>query len=99
MLLGVVLPGEHHAALMEHIERTGLPVMLMSGYSEQHVKHPRLTQAAPFLEKPFTVDQLLRALRDALRNSTNREVSAAPAAPKVASYADHVAVGSSNAEA
>ena len=84
---------------MEHIERMGLPVMLMSGYSEQHVKHPRLTQAAPLLEKPFTVDQLLRAVRDALRSSTKRDVSAAPAAPKVASHADHVAVGSSNAEA
>ena len=73
--------------------------MLMSGYSEQHVKHPRLNQA-PLLEKPFTVDQLLRAVRDALRSSTNRHVSAASAAPKVASQADRMetSVGPSNAE-
>jgi CheY-like chemotaxis protein len=93
VLLDVVLPGDRHAALMDHIKRTGLPAMFMSGYSEHHVKQ-RVVSSTPLLEKPFTIEQLLRAVRDALRSSAPCR---AVAAPKVASHADHAAVGPSNA--
>jgi hypothetical protein len=54
---------------------------------------------APLLENTFTVDRLRRAVRDVLCSSANRSGAAtAPAAPKVASRADHVAVGPTNAE-
>jgi CheY-like chemotaxis protein len=96
VLLDVVLPGERHAALLDHITQTGLPAMFMSGYSDHHVKQRRLTPAS-LLEKPFTVDQLLRAVRDCLHSSATRMAAVAPAAPKVASDADHAAVGPANA--
>jgi FixJ family two-component response regulator len=49
-------------------ERTpGLPVVLMSGYTDDIVlRHGLLDADAAFLEKPFTRAQLLRAVHAAL---------------------------------
>lgn len=69
VLTDAVMPGMGGLALAERIaaERPGLAVVLMSGYSEEAIQ--RVGQAAAsvaFLEKPFSVHALSRAVADAL---------------------------------
>ena len=69
LVTDVVMPGmsgqELAAALTA--SRPGLQVLFTSGYTEQAIaNHGVLLPGARFLEKPFTSDQLARALSDVL---------------------------------
>jgi two-component system cell cycle sensor histidine kinase/response regulator CckA len=69
LLTDVVMPGMSGRELTETLwERIpGLPVVLMSGYTDDIVlRHGRLGADAAFLEKPFTRTQLLRTVHAAL---------------------------------
>lgn len=65
----MVMPGLSGLELRQRIRaiRPGLPVLLMSGYSEEAIT--RLGSAAavgPLIEKPFTVDGMLQKVRETL---------------------------------
>jgi FixJ family two-component response regulator len=47
--------------------RAGLKVLFMSGYTDDKVSHRRvLDGSVPFLPKPFTVELLVRKVRETL---------------------------------
>ncbi|RJQ42548.1 MAG: PAS domain S-box protein [Gaiellales bacterium] len=64
----VVLPGGDGLSLAEDLrsERPGLRVLLASGYVDDDVLRDIKQHDIPFIQKPYTMDQLLIAVRDAL---------------------------------
>ena len=70
LLTDLVLPGEiqgHALATMLIERRPDLPVLYMSGYTRNGVVHGgRLDRGVAFVEKPFTLHTLARAVRRAL---------------------------------
>lgn len=64
LLTDVVMPRMNGIELAERVEVTssGTKVLLMSGYMTALMK----ASGRPILTKPFTIDSLLRAVRDAL---------------------------------
>jgi PAS domain S-box-containing protein len=69
MLTDVVMPGMSGVALFERLRalRPGLKVLFMSGYTDrQIVDASTLSEAAAFLSKPFSPDELGKRLRELL---------------------------------
>jgi two-component system cell cycle sensor histidine kinase/response regulator CckA len=69
LLTDVVMPGMSGGELARRLrrQRCGLRVMFMSGYSTEAVAtHGVLSPGAVFLQKPFTVEELVGQLRDVL---------------------------------
>jgi len=70
LLADMVLPGDKNGAeLAREVQRLrpGLPVLFMSGYTENAVIHNgRLDEGVRLLEKPFTTSALASAVRSAL---------------------------------
>jgi PAS domain S-box-containing protein len=69
ILSDVVMPGLSARALSQAVARThpGLPVLFMSGYpGEDVVQRGLLSASAPFLQKPFSLEELDRAVRGLL---------------------------------
>ena len=67
MVTDVVMPqmrGAELARRVAHI-RPGLPVLYMSGYTDNSID-PNISDSVSFLQKPFTLDELLGAVREAL---------------------------------
>src|SRR5690606_20952783 len=65
----MVLPNSSGRDLTEWIDRscTDLKVLFTSGYLEEVIHHKTgLDRDAPFLQKPFTVSELARKVRDLL---------------------------------
>jgi CheY-like chemotaxis protein len=63
----VVMPGMGGGELARRLEtaRPGVPVMLMSGYTDDEIVRHGIAEAREwFLEKPFSPDALLRKVRD-----------------------------------
>ncbi len=68
LVTDLVLPGMSGRALFERVSELDpeLPVVIMSGYEESSVGEEReLPDDVLFLEKPFTPDQLVQAVREA----------------------------------
>ncbi len=79
LLTDVVMPGGNGAELAGQLTARypGLPVLFMSGYTADVVLRQGLVQdSVAFLTKPFTEDQLSRAVRQVLERGPN---AAAPA--------------------
>jgi signal transduction histidine kinase/CheY-like chemotaxis protein len=69
VLSDVVLSGDidgFELAARARSENPSLPVLLMSGYPERVMKQSRDSQRITVLEKPHSLEQLARALRDLL---------------------------------
>jgi len=69
LLTDVVLPGRSGRELARAILRTrpAVPVIFMSGYEESAVTHDGLGGFnAPYLQKPFSLDVLVRTIQQAL---------------------------------
>ena len=69
LVTDVVMPGMSGGALGEHLdrERPGLPVLFISGFAgEDVIGRGLLTAGRPFLQKPFTPDELARRVREVL---------------------------------
>lgn len=70
VLLDVSLPAMHVSATLQalHEVRATLPIIAISGYSDRDVARALgATTPAGFLQKPFSADELLDAVRGALR--------------------------------
>lgn len=75
LLTDVVLPGMSGPDLAERLRpvHPGLPVLFMSGYTEDVAALQRLTgRDDPLLNKPFTPDALLAAVGRVVRNGAGR---------------------------
>jgi two-component system cell cycle sensor histidine kinase/response regulator CckA len=69
LVTDVVMPGLSGQELADAVRerRPGLPVVFMSGYTEDHVvEDARRDGATAFVEKPFNAGELLRAVRGVL---------------------------------
>jgi DNA-binding response OmpR family regulator len=69
LLTDVVMPGIGGADLARRLrqERPGLRILFMTGYSVEAVaNHGVLAPGSTLLQKPFTVDELVRRVREAL---------------------------------
>jgi DNA-binding response OmpR family regulator len=70
LLTDVVMPELSGKELCERLRavRPGLPVLYMSGYTaDVIVHHGILEDGVHFIQKPFTMDDLARAVRTTLR--------------------------------
>jgi len=70
LLTDIVLPRMRGSELASRLTllRPDLKVILMSGYTEHIAQNQNLPSDALFLEKPFTREQLLRTINQALRS-------------------------------
>ncbi len=69
LLADVRMPGGGGPDLYRslHASRPTMRVLFMSGYAERHLfERAEIPHAAPFLSKPFTMEGLLRKVREAL---------------------------------
>lgn len=55
----------HSAQTARRLRELGIPFVVVSGYPKSMARHEEL-QGAPWVEKPFSEDSLLRALKEAL---------------------------------
>ena len=72
LLTDVVMPGMNGGELARRLRllRPGIRVVFMSGYSAEAVAtHGVLSPGAAFLQKPFSVEELLERLREALERA------------------------------
>jgi two-component system cell cycle sensor histidine kinase/response regulator CckA len=66
----VVLPDRSGVHLAKTLEETmpGLPVLLSSGHADERAQYDSIREGKmPFLPKPYTLPELLRAVREHLR--------------------------------
>ncbi len=68
LVTDVVMPGMSGRELADHVRARmpGIPVLFMSGYTADEAIRDRPPLHGGFLEKPFTPDQLMREVREAL---------------------------------
>lgn len=69
LLTDVILPGKNGRELYDSLagQRPGLKVLFMSGYTDNVIAHHHvLDDRAAFLQKPFTMDELLHRVRAVL---------------------------------
>jgi two-component system cell cycle sensor histidine kinase/response regulator CckA len=72
LLLDVVMPGMSGLELAPRVLalRPEIQVIFMSGHSDEDILlHGSLNPSAPFFHKPFTLDDLVRKVRDVLQLS------------------------------
>lgn len=69
MLLDCTLPGGIDRALLPETERMGLPVVFMSG--DPRRVEGLSAQPLPFIQKPFTIDELVTAVESAIGGATS----------------------------
>ncbi|WCT75312.1 type II toxin-antitoxin system ParD family antitoxin [Sphingomonas naphthae] len=85
----VVMPGRLKSPELARMARERLPniaVLFTSGYTENSIVHGgKLDAGIELLSKPYSREALARRLRHVLANQRQREVAAAPAAPRVES--------------
>ena len=72
MLSDVVTPGMSVSELTERLLAIypGMKILYMSGYTEHAASYEGLLEGTAFLQKPFTVDQLLARVREILGHQT-----------------------------
>ncbi len=74
VLTDVVMPNMNGQQLAEAIRQRypGLPVLFMSGYAGDDIlRRGLMTADAPFVQKPFTLDVLARAVQQRLEQAAN----------------------------
>jgi two-component system cell cycle sensor histidine kinase/response regulator CckA len=75
LLTDVVLPRMTGPQLADRLRATrpGLPVLFMSGYTDEAiVEHGILEAGLAYIEKPITVDLLTRRVREVLQKPGSR---------------------------
>ena len=68
LLTDAIMPGKSGIELANLMtaRRPGLPVIIMSGYTEETLSSDELSQPLTLLQKPFTPRELRRRIRDVL---------------------------------
>ena len=66
VLMDRMLRGEETLVIADALAERGIPCLLMSGYPRTTL--PERFRDVPFLEKPFTMDALVSAVRAAVGN-------------------------------
>jgi len=69
LVTDVIMPGIHGRILAENLKvmRPGIKALFMSGYTENAiVHHGVLDPRFAFIEKPFSLQDLIRKVRDIL---------------------------------
>ena len=68
LLTDAIMPGKSGLELanMMVARRPGLPVIVMSGYTEENLAISGLTEPVSLLQKPFTPRELRRRIREVL---------------------------------
>jgi signal transduction histidine kinase/CheY-like chemotaxis protein len=68
LIADVVMPQMGGPALAERLvpARPGMKVVYVSGYADEAIDDPRLAAGADFLQKPFSLDTLVRKVREVL---------------------------------
>jgi two-component system cell cycle sensor histidine kinase/response regulator CckA len=81
ILADIVMPGMSLHELLEQLRtrRPQLPVVLMSGYSTEILRGPVPDESFPLLEKPFTQEELLLTVQQALERGATPAAGAAGA--------------------
>jgi two-component system, cell cycle sensor histidine kinase and response regulator CckA len=73
-----VMSGRDLANRIEEV-RPGLPIIFMSGYTDEDViRRGLLERGRRFIQKPFSPDELARQVQQALTREVNAEVSSRP---------------------
>lgn len=77
LLSDIVMPGMNGLDLARRIQaiQPRLTTVFMSGYAENAMLQEGLDDSSAYIQKPFTVDQLLRSVAGALAKSELRGVS------------------------
>jgi FixJ family two-component response regulator len=73
LLTDMVMPGMSGSDLAKQLQqlRPGVRVLFMSGYrSEAIASHGMLAPGSSFLQKPFSVTELVERVRETLENAT-----------------------------
>jgi two-component system, cell cycle sensor histidine kinase and response regulator CckA len=81
VIADVVMPGMSGRELSEQLARIrpGLPVLFISAFTDEDViRRGMLEQGRPFLQKPFTPQELARAVRSALDAAIERHSMKVP---------------------
>ena len=75
LISDVMMPGMDGPTLVRHVrqDRPDLPILFMSGYAEEQLRRSIDIDRVHFLPKPFSVQQLAEATRDALARATAAE--------------------------
>jgi DNA-binding response OmpR family regulator len=68
LLTDAMMPGKSGVELanLMRAERPGIPVILMSGYTEETLNVPGLKEPIELLQKPFSPRELRRRIREVL---------------------------------
>jgi PAS domain S-box-containing protein len=68
MVTDVVMPGMNGVALSQRIEelRPGLPILFMSGYTDEPSIHLGVPDGLPFITKPFQPNELLKKVAEVI---------------------------------
>ncbi len=68
MILDLTMPGEGGIYVLDEVHKIDahLPVIIASGYSEEHYSTDFLDKASSFIPKPYTPVQLAEVVRQVL---------------------------------
>jgi two-component system cell cycle sensor histidine kinase/response regulator CckA len=74
LITDIMMPRMRGTELVDHIapERPDIPVVFLSGYTEEAMSHLKNAEHMRILEKPYTSDILLRTVRQVLDDSLLR---------------------------
>jgi len=68
VILDLMMPGRDGFETLTELREINpdVPILLSSGYSENHLKDGAITQVVGFLEKPFSLNTLQQAVNNAI---------------------------------
>jgi PAS domain S-box-containing protein len=71
LISDVVMPRMRGPELVDHLRRSQpeINVLFISGYIDSSIKNQQVSEGAHFLQKPFAVDALVRAVNEALNSN------------------------------
>jgi DNA-binding NtrC family response regulator len=78
LLIDIKMPKHDGMYLMREVKEKwpGIPIIVMSGYTTTHtIEEAVRMEAAAFIAKPFTPDELLETIRQVIQKEENHETT------------------------